>query len=76
MSTCSHKWSMANLRHGYLVVEGCYKCKARCSFFSSEAASVDGSFWERPCENAADASNCLTFLSLGMEAVRRGERLG
>lgn len=36
MSTCSHEWSMVNLRHGYLVVEGCYKCKARSSFFSSE----------------------------------------
>ena len=36
MSTCSHAWSMVNLRHGYLVVEGCYKCKARSSFFSSE----------------------------------------
>jgi hypothetical protein len=36
MSTCEHKWSMVNIRHGYLVVEGCYRCKARASFFSTE----------------------------------------
>ena len=51
MSTCSHKWSMTNIRHGYLVVEGCYRCKARCCFFSTEARPpvddyVDGEhFW-------------------------------
>ena len=37
MSTCSHKWSMTNIRDGYLVVEGCGKCKARSSFFTTEA---------------------------------------
>ena len=36
MSTCNHKWSMVNIRNGYLVVEGCYECKARASFFSTE----------------------------------------
>jgi len=37
MGTCNHKWSMVNIRSGYLIVEGCYKCKARASFFSTEA---------------------------------------
>ena len=36
MSTCSHRWSMINVRSGYLVVEGCAKCNARASFFSME----------------------------------------
>jgi hypothetical protein len=27
---------MTNIRNGYLVVEGCAKCKARASFFSTE----------------------------------------
>lgn len=36
MSTCSHKWSMVNIRNGYLVVEGCHRCTARSSFFSTE----------------------------------------
>ena len=36
MSTCQHKWSMVNIRSGYLVVEGCAECKARASFFSTE----------------------------------------
>ena len=36
MSTCSHQWTMVNIRSGYLVVEGCGKCQARSSFFSTE----------------------------------------
>ena len=36
MSTCSHNWSMVNIHNGYLVVEGCHRCKARSSFFSTE----------------------------------------
>ncbi len=36
MNTCNHKWSMTNIRNGYLVVEGCHRCKARTSFFSLE----------------------------------------
>lgn len=27
---------MINIRNGYLVVEGCHRCKARASFFSAE----------------------------------------
>ena len=42
MSTCAHEWSMVNIRNGYLVVEGCHRCKARASFFSTEpVAPVD-----------------------------------
>ena len=36
MTTCSHDWSMVNIRNGFLVVEGCAKCRARSSFFSPE----------------------------------------
>ncbi len=33
---CQHQWTMANVRHGYLVVEGCFHCRSRISFFSEE----------------------------------------
>jgi len=52
MSTCDHRWSMTDIRSGYLVVEGCYHCGARSSFFSTEpVAPVDeyregDHFWE------------------------------
>jgi hypothetical protein len=36
MSACKHEWSMCNVRHGYLVVEGCWECGGRTSFFSTE----------------------------------------
>jgi hypothetical protein len=36
MDACKHTWSMVNIRNGYLVVEGCHRCKARASFFSTE----------------------------------------
>jgi hypothetical protein len=36
MSGCKHEWFMCNLRNGYLVVEGCWECGARSSFFSAE----------------------------------------
>jgi len=36
MSACTHRWSMTNIRQGYLVVEGCFECGARSSFFSTE----------------------------------------
>ena len=38
MNACSHLWTMADMRSGYLVVEGCYHCGARTSFFSDEPA--------------------------------------
>jgi len=39
MSACTHQWFMTNIRSGYLVVEGCFECGARSSFFSSEAVA-------------------------------------
>jgi hypothetical protein len=42
MSRCKHKWEMADIRHGYLVIEGCPMCGGRSLFFSMEAvAPVD-----------------------------------
>jgi hypothetical protein len=35
---CAHKWAMANTRSGYLVVEGCFHCGNKISFFSMEPA--------------------------------------
>ena len=34
--TCHHHWAMANIRTGYLVVEGCWHCMQRKSHFSEE----------------------------------------
>ena len=34
--SCEHRWAMANIRHGYLVIEGCFHCRSRISFFSGE----------------------------------------
>jgi hypothetical protein len=36
MGSCKHKWEMADIRYGYLVIEGCPKCGGRSSFFSEE----------------------------------------
>jgi hypothetical protein len=33
---CNHKWIMTNIRNGYLVIEGCFHCRNRISFFSEE----------------------------------------
>lgn len=33
---CDHRWVMINQRNGYLVVEGCFHCGNRISFFSAE----------------------------------------
>ena len=33
---CRHAWTMTHLRGGYLVVEGCFHCRQRISFFSEE----------------------------------------
>jgi len=33
---CRHRWTMTNIRNGYLVVEGCFHCRQRTSFFSQE----------------------------------------
>jgi hypothetical protein len=34
--SCQHKWSMYNIRNGYLIIEGCFVCKGRISYFSEE----------------------------------------
>ncbi|MCP4546360.1 MAG: hypothetical protein GY835_07835 [bacterium] len=33
---CKHVWEIFNERSGYLIVEGCYLCGGRISFFSAE----------------------------------------
>jgi len=35
-AACNHKWSMSNVRGGYLVIEGCFHCGNKISFFSAE----------------------------------------
>ncbi len=35
-SACHHRWTMTNLHGGYLVIEGCFHCRHRISFFSQE----------------------------------------
>ena len=35
-TACNHKWAMTNIRGGYLVVEGCFHCGNKISFFSTE----------------------------------------
>jgi len=35
-ASCRHRWTMTHLRPGYLVVEGCFHCRQRTSFFSTE----------------------------------------
>ena len=48
MSACTHRWSMADIRSGYLVVEGCYHCGARSSFFSTEPVAPVDEYREGP----------------------------
>jgi len=48
MNACSHVWKMVNVRAGYLVVEGCYHCGARTSFFSDEAGIPVDEYKEGP----------------------------
>ena len=38
MTAGAHRWTMTNIRAGFLVVEGCGHCGARSSFFSMEPA--------------------------------------
>ena len=54
MSTCSHQWSMTNIRGGYLVVEGCHRCGARASFFSTEPTA--------PVDDYQDGKHFWTYL--------------
>ena len=45
---------MVNIRNGYLVVEGCHQCKARCSFFSTEL--------KPPVDDYQDGKHFWTYL--------------
>jgi hypothetical protein len=45
---------MVNIRNGYLVVEGCHRCKARSSFFSTEPTP--------PVDDYQDGEHFWTYL--------------
>lgn len=76
MSNCKHNLAMTNVRSGYLIVEGCYKCKARASFFSTEPVPPvdnyhDGvHYWKHLGSSQAvkfdlECSDCGEIISLG-----------
>ena len=65
VTTCSHRWSMTDVRSGFLVVEGCYHCGARTSFFSEEPVA--------PMDEYREGSHIWEFLS-GEQAVLFGLR--
>ena len=48
MTACAHSWSMTDVSSGYLVVEGCYHCGARSSFFSTEPVVPVDEYREGP----------------------------
>jgi len=48
MNGCFHHWVMTDVRSGYLVVEGCYHCGARTSFFSDEPGIPVDEYREGP----------------------------
>ena len=54
---------MASIRNGYLVVEGCYECKARASFFSTEPTP--------PVDDYQDGEHLWTYLG-SFQAVMMG----
>jgi hypothetical protein len=47
-ASCDHKWKMTNVRSGYLVIEGCFHCRHRISFFSEEPAPPIDDYQEGP----------------------------
>jgi hypothetical protein len=53
-TACKHKWSMVNIRNGYLVVEGCHRCNARYSFFSEEP--------QAPVDDHIEGEHAWTYL--------------
>ncbi len=65
MSDCAHHWSMTDVRSGYLVVEGCYHCGARSTFFSEEPAA--------PMDEYREGEHIWEYLS-GYQAVTFGLR--
>lgn len=48
MSSCAHRWSLADIRSGYLVVEGCHHCGARGTYFSTEVTAPVEEYWDGP----------------------------
>jgi len=48
MSTCATAGRRPTSRSGYLVVEGCYHCGARSSFFSTEPVAPMDEYREGP----------------------------
>jgi len=48
MSMCAHRWSLTDIRSGYLVVEGCRHCGARGTYFSTEFAAPKEDYWDEP----------------------------
>jgi hypothetical protein len=52
---------MVNIRNGYLVVEGCHRCKARASFFSMESVA--------PVDDYQDGEHFWTYLG-SFQAVK------
>ncbi len=66
-SACSHHWAMTDVRGGFLVVEGCYHCGARSSFFSAEPAA--------PMDEYREGEHIWEFLS-GDQAVSFGLHCG
>lgn len=64
-SACAHHWTMTDVHSGFLVVEGCYHCGARSSFFSDEPAA--------PMDEYREGEHIWEFLS-GDQAVSFGLR--
>ena len=52
--SCQHKWSIVNVRNGYLVTEGCAHCGSRQSFFSPEDAP--------PVDNYAEGDHIWKYM--------------
>lgn len=64
-STCTHHWTMTDVRSGFLVIEGCYHCGARSAFFSDEPVP--------PMDEYREGSHIWEYLS-GDQAVLFGLR--
>jgi hypothetical protein len=47
-AACHHQWIMTNIRGGYLVIEGCFHCRNRISFFSQEPVPPIDDYQEGP----------------------------
>jgi hypothetical protein len=80
MSSCAHRWSLADIRSGYLVVEGCHHCGARGTYFSTEPAAPVEEYWDGPHHwQYLVSSQAVTFnmrCDLCGEAVDLGDVVG